>query len=438
MSVRNATLERRRFVFGPPILGGLAIAAMLVVALGWLGVTRTLGRDSLATTAETRSQHAVALTQLLSRTGDLGGGTDVQVIFATPTFFKLTGRTAEGASLGADRVVVFVANENAHYTDLPHHFAPILRIDGTTLAVATPTVLTDSVHHRTTALAFLDVPVSVLAGDHTVELLLSGATGERMALAWQTPITYPEDIAGPAGLSLSLLLALGAGLLAVISPCLLQLTAFYLPTLAGVSATGRRTSPRLFATAAVFVLGFTIPYTVGGALMGGFGGAIAASGVLTPTGVIAEGAGVVMILMAFLVAYRARAPLVCRVPLPAQITSDARVPWVQTFTSGFAIATGCLACFGGAILGVLLVYTGLLGSPLLGALAMLVFSLGLAIPFLAAAFGLSQIRPIVESLQRHSRLIGTLSALLMLFFGLTMATGNYHVVSGWLAQRLPL
>ena len=438
MSSRNVSLDRGPLWFGPRVLGGFAIAAMLVVAIGWLGITKTLGRDSLATTAQTRSQHAVALTELLSRTADLGGGVEIQVTLATPTFFKLTNRTAEGAKLSADRVLVFVTNENAHYTDLPHHVAPILRMDGATVAVATPTVLTDSVHHRTTAFAFQDVPATVLAGDHTLELLFSRAQGDRIAIPWQTPIAYPDDIAGPAGLSLGLLLALGAGLLAVISPCLLQLTAFYVPTLAGVNAAGGQTRPRLVATAAVFVLGFTIPYTVGGALMGGFGSAIAASGILTPTGPIAEGAGVVMILMAGLVAYRARTPLVCKMPLPSRITSDARLPWVQTFTSGFAIATGCLACFGGAILGVLLVYTGLLGSPLLGALAMFAFSLGLAIPFLAAAFGLSRIQPIAESLQRHSRLVGTLAALAMLFFGLTMATGNYHIVSGWLAQRLPL
>ena len=77
-------------------------------------------------------------------------------------------------------------------------------------------------------------------------------------------------------------------------------------------------------------------------------------------------------------AYRSRAPLVCNLPMPAAIRHSSRFPFLAPFVSGFAIATGCLACFGGAILGVLLVYSGLLGSALLGGLAMFVFSLGIA------------------------------------------------------------
>lgn len=416
------------------------VAIGLVAALGWLGLTKTLGRDALASTAELRSQHARVLTEVLSQTARLGDDTDAQVFLASPTFFRLTDRAAEGKTLGADRAVVFVANENSHLNDLPHHFAPILRIDGARLAVPTEErVLTDAVHHRTTALIFGDIPASFLDADHTLELLVPMTTGtDRVALAWRTPIGYPDEVAGGSGLSLGLLLALGAGLLAAISPCLLQLTAFYLPTLAGVAAGETAATPRLVRTAAIFIAGFAIPYTAGGALMGAFGAEIAKSGLLTPTGPIAEGAGVVMIGMAVLVAYRARAPLVCDLPLPAAARGDRRVGPVQTFVSGFAIATGCLACFGGAILGVLLVYTGLFGSALLGGLAMLVFSLGLAIPFLLAAFSFSRIAPLVHALQRHSRAIGVVTALAMAFFGLTMATGNYHVVSGWLAQRLPL
>jgi cytochrome c-type biogenesis protein len=188
----------------------------------------------------------------------------------------------------------------------------------------------------------------------------------------------------------------------------------------------------------LFILGFTIPYTAGGALMGGMGQALAASGLLTPTGPIAIGAGVVMIVMAGIVAYRSRVPLVCKLPVPAVVRQSRRLPFVETFVSGFAIATGCLACFGGAILGVLLVYTGLLGSATLGALAMFVFSMGIAIPFLLAALGLSWVMPLAEKLQRIAPAIGLFASVLMLFFGVVMATGNFHVVSGWLYQHLPL
>ena len=172
--------------------------------------------------------------------------------------------------------------------------------------------------------------------------------------------------------------------------------------------------------------------------MGGFGQALTQTGLLTPTGPLAIVSGAVMIAMAGFVAWRARAPIVCKMPMPGMVRNRKRLPMLETFVSGFAIATGCLACFGGAILGVLLVYTGLLGSPLLGGLSMFVFSLGIAIPFMLAALSLSWVLPLAQKLQKATPIIGLVSAVVMLFFGLTMITGNFHVVSGWLYQLLPL
>ena len=338
-----------------------------------------------------------------------------------------------------------VIDETVHFGDLSRHVGVLLSIDGRIAAPTEVTVLTEAVHHRTSAVLFGDLAPSTLAGEHQLSMLLPAlASGQRSAIDWRTPLAYPDAVAGGGAPSLALLLALAAGLLAAISPCLLQLTAFYLPTLGGLAvdpeniSSGTVDRRRIMPVALLFVLGFTVPYTLGGALMGGIGGAVAASGLLTPTGPIAVGAGLVMIGMAVLVARRARAPLVCRMPLPGVIERAKGLPRVEAFVSGFAIATGCLACFGGAILGVLVVYTGLLGSPLLGGLAMLLFSLGLAIPFLAAAFFLSRVRPLLDGLARATPTVGLVMAAFMLFFGLTMASGNYHVVSGWLYQHLPL
>ncbi|MBI3943794.1 MAG: hypothetical protein HY326_12330 [Chloroflexi bacterium] len=425
---------------------GLLLLAV-VLAAGWLAISKTQGRIALKDTANLRTSKTTELTASLTRSGLASDGTSVDVIMTTPTFFRITNRPAEARDMGADKFLVFVANESVHYGDLPKQFAPILRLDGNSLHTPTEVRdLTDAVHHRTSVVIFGDVPVSVLDGNHTVEMLLpQPKEGDRNVLQWFTPVDYPDSVQNPSAMSLGLILSLAAGLLAAISPCLLQLTAFYLPTLAGVnmdavnagqaSIQDRR---RVIITALLFVMGFTIPYTAGGALMGGMGQALAASGLLSPTGPIVVGAGVVMIAMAGLVAYRARAPLVCKIPMPAAVQQSRRLPFLEAFVSGLAIATGCLACFGGAILGVLLVYSGLLGSALLGGLAMFIFSIGLAVPFMLAALSISWIMPLALKLQRFTPAIGLVSSMLMLFFGLTMVTGNYHVVSGWLYQNLPL
>ena len=433
-------------VIGGRLLGSIAVVAVALAAgLGWLGITKTVGRDALQATAGLRKAQATELTASLTRTGLMGEGVEAQVILATPEFFRLTGRAAEAKALGADRGLLFIVNETVHVGDLSHHVGLLLRADGRIGAPTDVTTLTEAVHHRTSAVLFGDLAPSTLAGEHQLEMLLPALpSGDRSTVAWRTPLAYLDDIVAGGAPSLGLLLALAAGLLAAISPCLLQLTAFYLPTLAGLAVdpenirSGTVDRRRIMPVALLFVLGFTVPYTLGGALMGGIGGVVAASGLLTPTGPIAVGAGLVMIGMAVLVARRARAPLVCRLPFPGVIGRAKGLPRVEAFVSGFAIATGCLACFGGAILGVLVVYTGLLGSPILGGLAMLLFSLGLAIPFLAAAFFLSRVRSLLDALARATPTVGLVMATFMLFFGLTMATGNYHVVSGWLYRHLPL
>jgi cytochrome c-type biogenesis protein len=450
MSHQDATRMLHRSWVSAAVPGAvwlLLVLAAAMLALGWLAIARTQGRDTLLTTARLRSTQTAELTASLTRSGAAGEGVQADVVLATPTFFQLTNRSPEVTALGADRAVVFVANESVHYGSLSPRFAPILRLDGDSLHVPSEVrVLTDAVHHRTSVVVFGDLPPLTLERPHTFTLLLpQDGAATRTALEWQTPIEYPASVQGPSGLSLGLLLSLAAGLLAAISPCLLQLTAFYLPTLAGVSADASITGlsegqrrRRVLGTAVRFILGFSIPYTAGGALMGGMGQVLAGSQLLSPTGPIAVGAGAVMILMAGVVAHRARAPLVCQLPLPGSIQHSARLGVLGPFVSGFAIATGCLACFGGAILGVLLVYAGLLGSPLLGALAMLLFSLGLAVPFMLAALGLSWTLPLALRLQRATPAIGLASAGAMLFFGLSMASGNFHLVSGWLHEHLPL
>ena len=420
-------------------LVAVAVLVLLIaVAASWLAITKTAGPSTLAAAGEIRKDQTTALAAVLSRSGYITDGLEAQVTLATPDFFRISGRMEDGRTLGTDRGLVFVANEVVHYGDLPATLAVALRMDGgPVLQASERQILADSTHHRTTALVFAAVPPSALAGAHTFELVVGSAPG--IPLTWKTPFTYPDVVQG-GGFDWRLVLPLAIGLLATLSPCLLQLTAFYLPTIAGltIGQGGEIDRRRIIPFAALFVLGFTIPYTLGGAVMGAVGGAAAVSGWLNPQGPIAIGAGLLMIGMAVVVARQARAPLVCNMPMPSAITKSRRAPYIEAFVSGFAIAFGCLACFGGAVLGVLIVYTGILGSPLLGASAMFLFSMGIAIPFLLAAFGLSRVRGLIEVAQRATPAIGLVMALVMAFFGATMVTGNFHVVSGWLVQHLPL
>ena len=140
-------------------------------------------------------------------------------------------------------------------------------------------------------------------------------------------------------------------------------------------------------------------------------------------------AGTVMLLLGWRVAVNARAPLVCRLPLAARLRSAGGTGLWGSLMTGFAFAFGCLSCFGAAVLSVLLLYVGASGSVLQGTLIMLIFSLGVTVPFLLAALGVGRIVPWLSRFERVTPWLGLTGGIVMMGFGLLMLTYRFHLVS---------
>lgn len=432
MSQQVATLRRTTIRIGwRP--AAVALAGLAAVGLIWLFTASSAGDDALANAMNARSQQAAAFTGSLTRTADLGAGIDVQLILAAPALFQLTDRAAEAATLGADRSVVFIATENTHFGDLPHHFAPILRIDGGQIAVPTEVrVLTDATHHRTSAVIYGDVPAATLAGDHMVELLLPAAGTDRVTLGWRTPLVPTAGESSGLGLSLPALLALFGGLLASMWPCLFQLSAYFLPSVAGLSLAeteqGARRVPVL-RTAVLFVSGIVIVYTVAG-LVAGF-----AAQSLTSTTIfedvrrpITVVAGLFVLAMALRIAVKARAPLVCKMPVLGMAGRFGNGP-LGTMALGLAFATGCMTCFGAALVLGMFAYVFTTASPLAGGAILFLFSLGIAVPLVIAAVAMAKVLPLLGHLERNARWLSLASATIMGAYALLLISGNTHVLS---------
>jgi cytochrome c-type biogenesis protein len=407
----------------------LAVAAVALVALV-AGGQLTAGAS---VPSALRVQDAAALATSLTRTAQLADG-DAQVILAPAVFFRLTGRQAEGATLGADRAVVFVVNENVHTGELSHHFGAILRIDGATVAVPTEVrVLTDAVHHRTSALVFGDVPATLVDGDHTLEMLLPGDGTSRVAMEWRTPLALgPARTGDGVPLSVPAVLALFGGLLASMWPCLFQLSAYFLPSVAGLSLAeadrGVRRAPVL-RTAVLFVSGIVIVYTIAGAAAG------FAAQSLTGTSIfddlrrpITLVAGIVVMAMAARIAIQARAPLVCKMPVLNMAGRFGNGP-LGTVALGLAFATGCMTCFGAAIVLGMFAYIFTTASPFTGAAVLFLFSLGIAVPLVLAAVAMARVIPLLGHLERNARYLSLASAAIMALYGVLLLTGSTHVLS---------
>lgn len=366
-------------------------------------------------------------------------------IYATPEYYAMTEQTREAARYQPERFAVFYVFEDIHVGELSERPPEAsLRIDdGEVLAPVDSTVVRDSYHHRVSVVRF---PGRVTSGSpllndkaSTLDLVTHDPSSHgQQVMRWDLPITYPKDLK-EADLSLPTLLALLAGLLAVLSPCLLQLTVYYTFALAGINM--QRSSMNAVAarahvvrTALYFIAGFTIVFTATGALAGLAGQKLESSGIMEHWNrPLSIAAGASILLFGVGIAVNSDASGVCR------LTSfgSRRTPsgWLDTFKMmimGSAFAVGCSTCFGGALFMSLMIYVGTVGSASLGALALLLFSLGMAIPYVMAALFLSRALPLLSSLQKVASGVGLVCSVVTIFFGVILITDNFHIPSNLL------
>ncbi len=442
--------------------------------------------------------------KILLRTGIRPEGEyppSVDVLLADPVYFAVTGRNLP-ETVQQEPALLFYVIEDSH-ENLPIDPAmPLLKVDGTQVGEPVEIiVLADSYHHRTSIVRYAaadaqGLPV-ITNNTDLLELVFTSPDGEEASysvLSWKLPLQYTDNFSSrqvalgistqsgevltenfpaqeesqnvpvrtgqvvvsganptPSGgihlLSWAAILAIMAGMLTVLSPCLIQLVVYYAATLAAVSTEGGNAGTldsvaarkHIIQTGLFFTLGFTLVYTAGGAAAGYIGQSLDKLGLLNtwmrPISVVA---GVVIIIMAVRVAWTTRAPLICRLPMAPLFGNTQRTGVLASALMGISFAGGCLACFSATVLPALLLYAGSTGSVIYGALLLLIFSLGVSLPCLAIAFGVSTIQPLMVRLQNSGRFLGLASALVMAGFGVIMITDQFHLVSGFVYQMMGL
>jgi cytochrome c-type biogenesis protein len=199
----------------------------------------------------------------------------------------------------------------------------------------------------------------------------------------------------------------------------------------GASPAARRR--QVLRAAFYFILGFTLVYTATGAVIGyaaeRFGNTSQFEAWQRYIGMVA---GIVVIALALRVAAKVRAPLVCRMPVLSGM-ANSKTPATRTemMVAGLAFATGCMTCFGSALVVGMVVYIGLAQSALYGAAVLFLFSLGMGIPLVIAAVAMAKALPLLFRLERAVPWMGLASAALMAAFGMLLITGHYMIVSEW-------
>lgn len=215
----------------------------------------------------------------------------------------------------------------------------------------------------------------------------------------------------PAALAVAML----AGLVSFVSPCVLPLVPGYLGYVTGLTGVDleRQRRGRLVAGALLFVAGFTVVYVTVTATLASFGAQLQ----VHQAGVTRL-AGVVVVLMGLL--------FIGVLPGSERAWSPRWRPAAGLYGApllGAVFAVGWVPCSGPTLGAVLSLATSDGGGARRGLVLAAAYSLGLGVPFVLVALGYARASRVLSAVRRHQRGLQLGGGALLVVVGLLMAAG---------------
>ncbi|WP_051265345.1 cytochrome c biogenesis CcdA family protein [Nakamurella lactea] len=237
-------------------------------------------------------------------------------------------------------------------------------------------------------------------------------------------------------------LALAAGVVSFASPCVLPLVPGYLSYLVGLvgaeesAAGGGRGAGRGVGTAVrsravratgLFVIGFTVVFVAESQIVLGFSRFLAGNQLL-----LTRIGGVVTVIVGLAMLGWVR-PMQREARIHARPTG--RISGAPLLGAFFAL--GWTVCIGPTFLGInsLVIASDWNSYAWRGLFLILLYCIGLGVPFLVLAFGFGWATSAFGFLRRHSRTIQIVGALALIAIGLLMVTGVWTDFVAWLQNR---
>lgn len=222
------------------------------------------------------------------------------------------------------------------------------------------------------------------------------------------------------GENVTILVAFAAGLLSFASPCCLPLVPVYLAHMAEVSVETRATAHRQLLPvlhALVFVLGFTIIFVAFWASIGLVGYALHDN-----ARYLRQAGGAVLVFMGFHLAGVINLNFLNQERVFSGRLKQ-RSGFVRSFLLGLFFAAGWTPCIG-PVLGAVIGLASFDGEPARGTMLLVAYSLGLGVPFVAAALAVDTVtRPLKRA--RMLRVgVPIVSGVLVAVIGLLMLTNT--------------
>lgn len=198
------------------------------------------------------------------------------------------------------------------------------------------------------------------------------------------------------------------GFISFISPCMLPMLPIYISYFAG----GKDEKHKTFFKALSFVVGFTVVFTS----LGLFAGSLGAFLTKYQTAVnIVSGSLVVVFGLSYLE--------VIRLPFFKGMNNTRKINGIfSAFIFGVIYSISLTPCVG-AFLGSALMLASTTGGALKGTLLLLVYSLGLGIPFVISAFLIDKMTGAIGFIKKHYKVINLICGIFLIVVGVMMMFG---------------
>ena len=225
----------------------------------------------------------------------------------------------------------------------------------------------------------------------------------------------------------SVLAAFVAGVLSISSPCILPLLPIYLAHIAGVSVGDSAPTARskVLRNAVAFTSGFSLIFIGFGLALGAVGSMASGLDFLTQNRVwIVRFGGVLMMVLGL---YQLGVFKISALDRTHRLSVSSGSPGsiASSFLVGITFGAGWSPCVGPILGGILTIAAGQ-GSIERAGTLLTAYTLGLALPFLAAAYTFGSNPTLLKRINGHNGWIATASGAVMVGVGVVMLLGIYQ------------
>lgn len=226
------------------------------------------------------------------------------------------------------------------------------------------------------------------------------------------------------------LVALLAGVVSFLSPCVLPIVPPYLAYMTGVGVNGLKAGERSAVPAALmFVLGLSTVFLIMGFAASTFGRIFLDYQIW-----LARIAGVAVIVMGLHFLHVFRIPIMDR---EARLeTGDQGGSALGAYVLGLAFAFGWTPCIG-PLLGTILSLAATDANATRGTALLAVYALGLGIPFLLSAIFINRAIGLMNRIKPHMKMIERVMGVLLIAVGLMLVSGRMADLSYWMLETFP-